>query len=112
MSGFPGALKRTKRQHQQSASCKLYMYLNLLQLKILKGVDRGRMLQSKRKILQKSVGEIFGIYRVTKVWLLVGFFQLSELIIGPVGLAEENWLISPAFRDFDRNSGFLFFSIL
>jgi hypothetical protein len=61
MSGFPGALKRTKRQHQQSASCKLYVLNAPAHLKILKGVDRGRMQQSKRKFLQKSVGERFGV---------------------------------------------------
>jgi len=89
-----------------SASCKLYVLAPAFKNSQRCG-QREKMQQRKRKFLQKSVGERFGV-GVTTVWLLVGFFRPSELT-GPVGPAEKNWPNCPAFRNFDRNSGFLFF---
>jgi hypothetical protein len=77
ISGIPGALKRTKILAN-------YMYLHL-HLDILKGVDRARMQQSKRKFLQKSVAERFGVGRPQNgFWLdFSGFLSLQGRSVRP-----------------------------
>jgi hypothetical protein len=100
---FRGPAEENKKT--ASASCKLYVLAPALKNSERCGQSENAA-EQENIFAKKCWKKIWS--RVTTVWLLVGFFRLSELT-GPVGPAKENWPNCPAFRDFDRYSGFLFF---
>jgi hypothetical protein len=99
-------VSRGPEENKKTASCKLYVLAPALKNSQRCGLSENAA-EEEKFFAKKCRCKIWS--RVTTEWLLVEFSGSLSLQRGPVGPAEENWPNCPAFRDFDRNSGFLFF---